>query len=297
MTILEQIAEGILVSPFSKKRLELCENGQWLTTPDQSEKYLMFNNVVPVFLKNPLWAEEYVKSSEKMVKEYSSDYLSLKTTGWQKAKDSLLRGRISERCTIAASNFFDNLKEDAICLSIGGGPSRPNVKFFNLNIGPFPNVDIVADAHYLPYADESVDAIYCAAVLEHLSEPLTAVKEMFRVLKNGGKIFADTPFLQEYHGYPHHYQNFTLTGHRHIFEANNFEIIDSGVSVGPTYTMSTLSLLYIRNYMPTFISWPLRKMMTLVWAIALLFEKYVVSQEEAYVLASGTFVVAEKNNL
>jgi len=297
MTILEQIEEGILVSPFSKKRLKISENGQLLTTPDQSEIYHMVNNEVPVFLENPLWADEYVKSSEKMVKEYSRDYFLQKSSGWQKVKNSLFRIRKSERYMIVENNFFDSLKEDGINLSIGGGPSRPNVKLINLNIGPFPNVDIVADAHNLPYADESVDAIYCVAVLEHLSEPITAVKEMFRVLKKGGKILVDTPFLQEYHGYPHHYQNFTLTGQRHIFKSNNFEIIDSGVSVGPTYTMAGLSLLYIKNYMPTFISWPLSKMMNLVWSIVLIFDKYVVSQEAAYVLASGTFIVAEKKNL
>ena len=297
MTILEQIEKGILVSPISKKRLNICENGQWLTTRDQSEKYFILNNEVPVFLENPLWAEEYVKSSQKMVKEYSPDYHFQAVSGWQKTKNKLLRIRKTERYTIAENNFFDCLKKDAICLSIGGGPSRPNDKLTNLNIGPFPNVDIVADAHHLPYADESVDAIYCIAVLEHLSEPVTAIREMFRVLKKGGKILVDTPFLQGYHGYPHHYQNFTLTGQKHIFEANNFVIIDSGVSVGPTYTMSGLSLLFVRSYMPTFISWPLCKMMNLAWSIVLLFDKCVASQEDAHILASGTFIVAEKRNL
>jgi ubiquinone/menaquinone biosynthesis C-methylase UbiE len=57
----------------------------------------------------------------------------------------------------------------------------------NVNIGPFPKVDVVADAHLLPYADGSVDAIFCEAVLEHLAEPGQSVREMHRVLRRGGK--------------------------------------------------------------------------------------------------------------
>ena len=63
---------------------------------------------------------------------------------------------------------------------------REHPSLVNVNIGPFPNVDVVADAHHLPYADASVDAIFCEAVLEHLAQPHEAVKEMFRVLPARG---------------------------------------------------------------------------------------------------------------
>ena len=46
--------------------------------------------------------------------------------------------------------------------------------------------DIVGDIHELPLEDNSVDAILCSAVLEHVEEPQRAVKEMYRVLKKGG---------------------------------------------------------------------------------------------------------------
>jgi SAM-dependent methyltransferase len=110
----------------------------------------------------------------------------------------------------------NNIREDVIFLSIGGGPTRPCPKMINLNIGPFQNVDIVGDAHQLPYADNSVDAIYCEAVIEHLYNPVKAVNEMYRILKKDGGVFVVTPFLQPYHGYPSHYQNYTLTGHEYL---------------------------------------------------------------------------------
>jgi len=54
--------------------------------------------------------------------------------------------------------------------------------------------DIVGDIHQLPLVDASVDAIICIAVLEHVENPLQAVREMYRVLKPGGYCFIYVPF-------------------------------------------------------------------------------------------------------
>jgi SAM-dependent methyltransferase len=45
-----------------------------------------------------------------------------------------------------------------------------------------------ASVYQLPYADGSFDAAFSCAVLQHLSAPLLALKEMRRVLKPGGVI-------------------------------------------------------------------------------------------------------------
>jgi ubiquinone/menaquinone biosynthesis C-methylase UbiE len=43
----------------------------------------------------------------------------------------------------------------------------------------------------LPYADESFDVIVCLDLLVHLPDPQAAVRELFRVLKPGGKAIID----------------------------------------------------------------------------------------------------------
>lgn len=48
------------------------------------------------------------------------------------------------------------------------------------------NPNFVADAHCLPFRDDSVDEIYCSHLLEHLRNPILAVKEVMRVLKPKG---------------------------------------------------------------------------------------------------------------
>jgi SAM-dependent methyltransferase len=45
-----------------------------------------------------------------------------------------------------------------------------------------------ADIYNLPFKNESFDGVLVCFVLEHLSDPSAALKELLRVLKNGGKI-------------------------------------------------------------------------------------------------------------
>ena len=50
-----------------------------------------------------------------------------------------------------------------------------------------------ANVYQLPYDDQSFDAVFCHAVLEHLDKPDRALAEMYRVLKPQGLIGIRTP--------------------------------------------------------------------------------------------------------
>lgn len=68
--------------------------------------------------------------------------------------------------------------------------------------------DIVGDIHDIPLKNESIDAIFCLAVLEHVEDPFKAVSEMHRVLKPGGKILIYVPFLYYYHAHEGYYKDY-----------------------------------------------------------------------------------------
>jgi len=49
------------------------------------------------------------------------------------------------------------------------------------------------NAESLPFLDESFDLIISFDVLEHIGDDKKAIKEMYRVLKRGGRVFLETP--------------------------------------------------------------------------------------------------------
>lgn len=188
-----------------------------------------------------------------------------------------------------------NAGENSFSLSIGGGPNRPHPRLVNLNRQALQNVDVVGDAYETPFRDGSVDAIYCEATIEHLECPEKAVDEMVRLLRPGGEIFAATPFLQQFHGYPSHYQNFTLIGHRRLFERAGLTVLEAGVCTGPTYALSVLLHHYALNYVPTFfLSRLVAGMIRLLFLLLRPLDIVINRNPQAHVLASQTYVRARQ---
>lgn len=56
-----------------------------------------------------------------------------------------------------------------------------------------------ADAHNLPFVDQSFDFYFSLAVYEHLASPLTAAMEAHRILKPGGTMFGTAAFVYGFH--------------------------------------------------------------------------------------------------
>ena len=87
--------------------------------------------------------------------------------------------------------------------------------------------DIVGDVCQMSLLDESIDAVICKAVLEHVSQPEKATKEIYRVLKKRGKCLVYIPFLYPYHaheGVYKDYYRYTQDGTRYLFR--NFKSIE-----------------------------------------------------------------------
>lgn len=131
--------------------------------------------------------------------------------------------------------FFEDkltelVKENYI-LDVGGGePFQKGMakhrKIFygknykTLDSSPEYKADIVGDIHALLMADGSVGAIICKSVLEHLEDPQKAAKEIYRVLRPGGKALVYTHFIYPYHARNGVYKDFfrfTEDGMRYLF--------------------------------------------------------------------------------
>ena len=88
----------------------------------------------------------------------------------------------------------------------------------NFEIVDYDTTDVLGVGEKLPFIDKSFDAVISLSVLEHVKNPFISAKEISRVLKPGGSLICSVPFLQPFHGYPHHYYNMTGQGLTNLFE-------------------------------------------------------------------------------
>jgi len=123
------------------------------------------------------------------------------------------------------------IPKDTMIVDVGSGPERLGKEFVNLDIFPFPEVDIVAEAASLPFKDNSIPALVSESLLEHVADPQTVVSEMVRVLKPGGYLYASAPFIHPYHASPDDFNRWTTSGLKHLFK--DLEIVETGVRSGP----------------------------------------------------------------
>lgn len=84
----------------------------------------------------------------------------------------------------------------AAILDLGSGNMRLDLpELIRMDFTLTEHVDIVADAHHLPFRADSLDMVFSLSVLEHLRQPFEVADEMYRVLKPGGYVYHDTNFV------------------------------------------------------------------------------------------------------
>ena len=99
-----------------------------------------------------------------------------------------------------------------------------------------PRTQLVCDGHDLPFADATFDAVVCQAVLEHVLDPPRVVAEIHRVLRPGGLVYAEIPFMQQVHEGAHDLTRYTYVGQRRLFR--DFDEIAAGAVCGPAMALA-----------------------------------------------------------
>jgi SAM-dependent methyltransferase len=136
----------------------------------------------------------------------------------------------------------------AAVVDLGAGGRRIAPHIVPVDFIPFPNTGVVADVHALPFADESVDAVICTGTLEHVADPAQVLRETHRVLKTGGLVHLEVPFVQPYHPDPVDYWRWTLEGLKLFARGHGFAEVRSGSHLGPASALNAILVAYARSY-------------------------------------------------
>ena len=86
-----------------------------------------------------------------------------------------------------------------------------------------PELDHVGDVRDMSqFEANTFDTVYTSQVLEHVAEPWRALREFQRVLKPGGRLIVQVPFLVGLHEEPYDFFRYTPYGLKKLVEAANF---------------------------------------------------------------------------
>ena len=121
---------------------------------------------------------------------------------------------------LSIERFIETLECSAVdCLEISGTRFQHGGQAFRSYVSTgFPAYDVCAG----PLAHGSFDLIICEQVLEHVLRPDLAVANMLAMLRPGGCLVVNTPFLLKVHGFPHDLWRWTEHGLRQLLELAGF---------------------------------------------------------------------------
>lgn len=98
-----------------------------------------------------------------------------------------------------------------------------------LHTGTWDNtkLDIISDITSIPKEDGYFDAVMCTEVLEHVPDPVAALKEMHRLIRKGGYLLITAPFASLTHFAPYHFATgFNRYFYEHHLKNLGYEILD-----------------------------------------------------------------------
>lgn len=72
----------------------------------------------------------------------------------------------------------------------------PGIRYASCDLDP-GKASVAADLTRLPFARDSMDAVYCSHVLEHIEDDARAMAELYRIVRPGGWVLVMTPIQGE----------------------------------------------------------------------------------------------------
>lgn len=203
------------------------------------------------------------------------------------------------------SAILQDHKTDGKVLDVGASSDSYRDLFPNkvsIDIDEASKPDIVADAHDIPFDDNSFETVLCTEVLEHVKDPFRVVSELHRVLKKDGTLILTTRFLFPLHETPSDHWRFTRYGLEELFK-DKWNIVKLETE---TVNFATLAVLLQRmGYQMRFKYFLDKPIKLILFVLARIVSHFNIFIKEEYgdirrtkpekgIFASGYYVIAKK---
>jgi len=172
---------------------------------------------------------------------------------------------------------LEKISSGATILNIGAGgdvgktlrqhADRQHFKIMSLDIDAQRHPDIVGDICTHDFKGLQFDAVVMAETLEHIPTPHLALENIYRNLKDGGRLILTAPFIFPIHDQPHDYYRFTRYGLEYLLRQFRDVSIQERNSWAETIDVLSVRLIMDKNRMAralapifvllAFIKWPL----------------------------------------
>lgn len=123
-------------------------------------------------------------------------------------------------------NFVGHINiQDKDVFDIGAGPEKywaknwakgTPKKYVTLDINKDFNVDFTNDVNYPFDIEQKFDTVFCFETLEHVWNPLQAVRNVYEHTKKGGTMYFSTPFINPIHD-THDFLRYTDEWYKKVF--------------------------------------------------------------------------------
>jgi len=114
----------------------------------------------------------------------------------------------------------------------GGAPYLNEIEKFSKNIVLMDIkmqeilISLRGNVQKIPITGAVFDSVLCFQVFEHIPEPLIAIKEINRVMKQDGLLFFSVPHLSRLHDLPYDFYRYTENGITYVLESGGFQVLE-----------------------------------------------------------------------
>jgi SAM-dependent methyltransferase len=148
-----------------------------------------------------------------------------------------LTWQCDEQVSRALARAVSERGSSARIVDLGAGGRKISPTTVCLDFVRGSGTDVVGDVHRLPFADASLDLVFATGLIEHVADERKVIAEIRRVLKAGGLVHVEVPFLEQYHEDPIDCRRLTVEGLDLQMRSEGFQTVKKGAHIGPTVTL------------------------------------------------------------